>query len=76
MSIETMRVIDFQWNVGTLGDNEIYKEIRQLWSDNRLPNDVAYIKWNVELMGDKYPRIKEYLNTLPQDVPFLLHWWW
>ena len=75
MSVEQMTVVDFQWNNETPNDSKAYNEIRELWSDQELPNDVAYVKWD-EFMAERYPAIKAYLDTLPQDNPFLLHWWW
>ena len=76
MTILTKTVVDFQWNDDINEDSDAYKEIRELWKYYHFGNDNYYYEWINDIDEPAWPAIAAYLKTLPQDHPFLLHWWW
>ena len=75
-AIEKKMVVDFQWNDDIDPNSDLYQEVRKLWQYYNFGNDNYYYKWDFETDEKSWPLIAKYLKTLPQDNPFLLHWWW
>lgn len=70
-AIQKVTVFEVQWSNCPV---EVEREVKDLWSNNDLGNDVFYYHW----VGDRaetYPLIAEYLQS-KNVTECLIHWWW
>lgn len=79
-AISQVTVFNAQWTDCPV---EVENEVKRLWRDNELRNDVCYYHWTAEDQVDggrshdaeTYPLIAEYLAS-KGVTDCLIHWWW
>lgn len=80
--IQQQTIFDVQWSNCPV---EVEEEVKRLWLDMELHNNVCYYSWSGWIKNDEYdgpsedaeayPIIAEYLKTRGV-TECLIHWWW
>lgn len=53
---------------------DVEEDVRKLWADYGLGNDVYYQPWD-EFMEEDYPNLAKFLKENNKE-DCLIHWWW
>lgn len=79
--VKQVTVLDVQWS--NLSE-EVVDDVRKLWENMELGNDVCYVRWDEQDFHDtdteedeqyRYPALAEYLRSRGIEK-CLIHYWW
>ncbi len=71
--IQAVNLFDVQWSNCPV---EVEAEVKQIWRDAELGNDVYIYKWDGDdIDPESYPIVAAYLKSRG-ITKCLIHWWW
>jgi len=74
--LRPVQFMDVQWSNCP---QEVEGDVRELWKDQGLGNDVYIWKYDVDDLSDSdtsYPILQKYLKERGCKGTVIIHWWW